>query len=49
MIGNQIYVAPVYAGTQKLNVDLATMPKGMYLVTVSNHTGASSVHKLIIE
>jgi len=48
MIGNVVYQSSVYAGTSKLNIDLTTMPKGMYMVTVSNNT-AKSVQKMIIE
>lgn len=48
MIGNTVYQQHVYNGTAKVNIDLSTMPKGMYLVTVSNNTG-SSTRKLILE
>lgn len=49
MIGNQVYQNSVIAGTSKLNIDLSTMPKGIYLVTVTNALGAKSVHKMIVE
>jgi len=48
MIGNTVYQSSVYAGTSKLNIDLTSMPKGMYLITVSNATG-KAVQKMIIE
>lgn len=48
MIGNTVHNQNVYSGTSKVNIDLSTMPKGMYLVTVSNHSG-STTRKLIIE
>lgn len=48
MIGNQVYQTKVAEGTGKLNVDLTSMPKGLYLVTVSNGTG-SFVQKMIVE
>lgn len=48
MIGNQVYSANVNNGTEKINVDLTSMPKGMYLITVKNNS-ASVLKKLIIE
>ncbi len=48
MIGNQVFNTSVPAGAAKLNIDLTTMPKGMYLVTVTNSTG-SATQKMIIE
>jgi hypothetical protein len=48
MIGNQVYQTKVAEGTGKLNVDLTSMPKGLYMVTVSNGTG-SFVQKMIVE
>jgi hypothetical protein len=48
MIGNTVYQQSVSNGTTRINLDLGTMPKGMYLLTVSNSTG-SSTRKLIIE
>lgn len=48
MIGSQVFNTSVPAGATKLNLDLTTMPKGMYLVTVTNSTG-SATRKMIIE
>lgn len=48
MIGKQVYSSSVYSGTEKLNIDLSSMPKGLYLISVSNNTG-STVKKMIIE
>ncbi len=48
MIGKVVFQSPVAAGTSKMSIDLSTLPKGIYLVSVSNNT-ASSVKKMIIE
>jgi hypothetical protein len=48
MIGNQVHQQSVTAGTEKANIDMSNMPKGMYLVTVSNNSG-SVIQKMIIE
>jgi len=48
VIGNVVFSSAVNNGTSKMNIDLTSMPKGMYLVTVSNATG-KAVQKMIIE
>jgi hypothetical protein len=48
MIGNIVYQSTANAGTSKMNIDLGNMPKGMYLITVTNAAG-SATQKMIIE
>jgi len=48
MIGNNVYQSIVNSGISELKINLTSMPKGMYLVTVSNTTG-STIKKMIIE
>ncbi len=48
LIGNNVFQSYVNSGISQLNMDLRALPKGMYLVNVSNTTG-SVIKKMIIE